>query len=209
MDTENRIYAETKPNNRFLSSTGASPDCSTTCSVAQTLDLATRLKGLAQHAIEQKRYSVTVKATQNEVTLPLINILGFNLNDEHEVRRAEANSSAVEDVRADYVLYWNSKPLILFESYAFASKIESCRSDTRTYIAVTPARFAIQTNGIDFKFYSDLEVCGRLDSSPFLVFSFENFAEHHCAAVERFHKSVLDPAAIHFEAQEVRFKNGC
>jgi len=57
------------------------------------------------------------------------------------------------------------------------------------YFSVTPARFGILTNGIVYRFYSDLENQNVMDAKPFLELDLLNIKEPLVEEVKKFSKS--------------------
>ena len=56
----------------------------------------------------------------------------------------------------------------------------------------TDAKFIILTNGIIYKFFSDIDTQGKLDNEPFFVFNLLDFKESQIETLMEFSKENFD-----------------
>lgn len=75
------------------------------------------------------------------------------------------------------------------------------------YFSVTEARFGILTNGIMYRFFSDIDEPNKMDSKPFFVFNILDFAEHEVAELKKFTKSTFDLEDILTTASTLKYTN--
>ncbi|KPA10585.1 restriction endonuclease or methylase, partial [Candidatus Magnetomorum sp. HK-1] len=73
------------------------------------------------------------------------------------------------------------------------------------YFSVTEARFGIITNGIIYKFYSDIEESNKMDKKPFFEFNLLNFEEHHLEELKKFTKSSFNLESIISTASTLKY----
>lgn len=90
----------------------------------------------------------------------------------------------------------NGQPVILIEAKAVSRKLDRHSSQLFRYFVTTPAKFAILTNGIQYKFYTDLEEPNKMDKEPFMEFSLSDIKDNQFAQIEKFHKKHLDVEEI-------------
>ena len=64
------------------------------------------------------------------------------------------------------------------------------------YYAVTDARFAILTNGVEYRFYTDLRKRNVMDEAPFMVVNMLALEERQVAEICRFAKLEFDAQAV-------------
>jgi hypothetical protein len=69
---------------------------------------------------------------------------------------------------------------------------EEDASQLYRYFFVEEARIGILTNGVVYKFYSDLEAPNRMDKRPFLVFDMLNVQENLVAELKKLSKESFD-----------------
>ena len=72
---------------------------------------------------------------------------------------------------------------------------------------MSKAKFAIITNGIKYKFYTDLVEPNRLDEKPFLEFDLPEMKDQQIEELKKFHKSYFDVANILSSASEMKYTN--
>jgi hypothetical protein len=72
---------------------------------------------------------------------------------------------------------------------------------------VTEARFAVLTDGCEYRFYTDLDEPNRMDSEPFFVFDMEEINERTVEQLKKFMKSSFDTENILAAATELKYKN--
>lgn len=73
------------------------------------------------------------------------------------------------------------------------------------YFHVTKTRFALLTNGIQYRFYTDLEATNKMDEKPFLEFDITKLKESTVREIEKFHKSKFDISLIVDNASNLKY----
>lgn len=113
----------------------------------------------------------TEEATKNALVMPFIqNVLGYDVFDPSEViPEFTADVGVKKGERVDYAILKDETLSILIECKPFGTDLSNNHhSQLFRYFQVTPARIAILTNGIVYRFYSDLEKANVLDEKPFM-----------------------------------------
>ena len=97
----------------------------------------------------------------------------------------------------------DGKPVILFECKKVTDTLQSeTFSQLVRYFTVTEARIGVLTNGILYKFYSDLDESNKMDRRPFLEIDLLSLDERSVAAIRKFSKQsfnideILEVAAV-------------
>jgi hypothetical protein len=72
---------------------------------------------------------------------------------------------------------------------------------------VSKAKFGILTNGINYRFYSDLVEPNKMDEKPFLEFNITDIKENQIEELKKFHKANFDAESILNSASELKFMN--
>jgi hypothetical protein len=75
------------------------------------------------------------------------------------------------------------------------------------YFHVSKAKFGILTNGICYRFYTDLVDANKMDEKPFLEFNINEIKDVQVEELKKFHKSVFDTASIVNTASELKYTN--
>jgi hypothetical protein len=63
------------------------------------------------------------------------------------------------------------------------------------------------TNGITYRFYSDLVEPNKMDEKPFLEFNIAEIKDNQVDELKKFHKSYFDAESITNTASELKYTN--
>src|SRR5690606_5804160 len=108
--------------------------------------------------------------------------------------------------KVDYAINIDGKPMILIECKTIGSKLcLNHASQLFRYFAVTDARFAILTNGVDYHFYTDIEAPNRMDEKPFFEFSMLELEDRVVDELKKFSKANFDLDGILSNASELKY----
>ncbi len=174
------------------------------------MDFKDRILYLAAQIPSQLPNIKTEEATKNALIMPFIQALGydvFNLN--------EVNPELVADVgvkkgeKVDYAIMRDGKPIILFECKTANTNLEhdSKLSQLYRYFSVTEVRFGVLTNGVEYRFFTDLEAPNRMDTKPFLVFNMLDIKEPLIDELKKFTKGTFDVEQILSTASQLKYSN--
>ncbi|MHC4403207.1 MAG: type I restriction endonuclease [Planctomycetota bacterium] len=174
------------------------------------MDLIDRLKELSARKSKQIEHLRTEEATKNALVLPFIDALGYNIFDPTElVPEFVADVGTKKGEKVDYAILRDGKPIILLEcKTAQADLDKEHASQLYRYFSVTEARFGVLTNGIIYKFFSDLEEPNKMDSRPFLEFDLLNVTEKVVQELKKFAKDSFDLENILSTASELKYTKG-
>ena len=86
----------------------------------------------------------------------------------------------------------NNQPLILIEAKSHTENLDIHATQLERYFTVTESRFAILTNGIEYRFFTDLEKPNKMDTTPFFVFNILNMKDRDLKELEKFTSANLD-----------------
>ena len=109
--------------------------------------------------------------------------------------------------KIDYAIVLNKKDTILIEAKKHNSKLTDKEAgQLNGYFNNTKnSRIAILTNGIEYKFYSDVVEPNVIDSKPFFTFNLINYSESDIETLIRFDKRFISIKEIILSAQESVF----
>lgn len=148
----------------------------------------------------------TEEATKHSLILPFLQLLGYNIFDPNEVvPEFTADVGTKKGEKVDYAIMKDGKPVLLIEAKPTGDDLSSHTSQLFRYFSVTEAKFAILTNGIIYRFYSDLHEPNKLDEEPFLIFDLMNLNETVVAEVKRFHSEVFNPGDLSSTAANLMY----
>jgi hypothetical protein len=75
------------------------------------------------------------------------------------------------------------------------------------YFVTSDAKYAILTNGTEYRFYTDSEISNKMDLSPFLTIDFSCTNETQINALGNFRKKEYDRGKIYSMAVEMKYVN--
>ncbi len=109
--------------------------------------------------------------------------------------------------KVDYAILKDGKPLILIEAKWCNEELNKHDSQLFRYFAATSAKFGILTNGIIYKFYTDLEEPNKMDEKPFLEINLLDIKDSWVGELKKFQKSVLNVDDILNTASDLKYSN--
>lgn len=150
----------------------------------------------------------TEEATKNALIMPFIQVLGYDVFNPFEV-----NPEFIADIgikkgeKVDYAIIKEGEPAILIECKHHLEKLDPHNSQLFRYFHTTKAKFGLLTNGLTYRFYTDLEEKNKMDSTPFFEFNITEIKETELVELKKFHKSYFDVESITNTASELKYLN--
>ena len=174
------------------------------------MDFLEKMQALAIQIPKQVDHVHTEEATKNALVMPFINALGYNVFDPTEVvPEYTADVGTKRGEKVDYAIMRDGEPVMIFECKSADVELGNTHSSQLyRYFSVTPARFGILTNGITYKFFSDLENKNRMDEKPFLIIDMLNLQEPLIDELKKFAKEQFDVDNILSTANELKYTRG-
>lgn len=171
------------------------------------MDFIDQLRVLSSRVAANKDNLQTEEATKNAMIMPLIQILGYNVFDPLEVTpELVADVGTKKGEKVDYAILREGKPIILFECKKSGADLNiNHASQLFRYFHVTEARFGVLTNGLVYKFFTDLEQPNKMDAKPFFEFNILDFKERDVDELKKFAKTVFNLDAILNTANELKY----
>ncbi|MGX1024827.1 type I restriction endonuclease [Psychroflexus sp. MBR-150] len=170
------------------------------------MELYNQLKRLAEKIEQLKDKIETEESTKHAFTLPFINILGYDtFNPTEVVPEFTADLGLKKGEKVDYAIFQNENPILIVECKHWKQNLDVHNSQLFRYFHVTKTRFALLTNGIKYRFYTDLEENNKMDEKPFLEFDITKIKESTAKEVEKFHKSKFDVSLIVDNASNLKY----
>lgn len=172
------------------------------------MDFIDRINELANRIPKQIDHCLTEEATKNAMVMPFINALGYDVFNPFEVvPEFVADVGIKKGEKIDYAIHRDGKPVILFEcKWANADlNIEHASQLYRYFAALPDVRFGILTNGVNYRFYTDLDKPNVMDSAPFFVFNMLEYDDRHVNELKKFTKSAFDLTQIMTTASELKY----
>lgn len=172
------------------------------------MDFKDELKQLGERVSKLKDQIQTEEATKNAFIMPFIRALGYDVfNPLEVVPEFVADIGIKKGEKIDYAIFKDSSPTILVECKHWAQNLDLHDGQLLRYFHVSKAKFGVLTNGILFRFYSDLVEPNKMDEKPFLEINITDLKDNQIEELKKFHKSYFDIESIVNTASELKYTN--
>ena len=136
----------------------------------------------------------TEEATKNAFVMPFLRALGYDVFDPEVIVPAFiADIGTKKGEKVDYAIMNDGKPLVLIEVKSHTEALDAHNNQlVRYFHTCTTARFAILTNGIEYRFFSDIDTPNIMDKTPFFTINLAEPKQKDIKELERFTHSELN-----------------
>ncbi|MFZ0443274.1 MAG: type I restriction endonuclease [Bacillus sp. (in: firmicutes)] len=167
-----------------------------------------QIKSLSTRVKKNKENITTEEATKTSIIMPFFQMLGYDIfNPEEFIPEFTADVGIKKGEKVDYAIMNDGEPVILIETKSVNEVLQKHDSQLFRYFGTTTAKFAILTNGITYRFYTDLEEQNKMDSSPFFEFNLLDLKESTLTELAKFCKNSFDLENIFTTASELKYLN--
>lgn len=159
--------------------------------------------------IETLKDTVTTEeSTKMALIVPFFQILGYDVFNPLEFcPEYIADVGIKKGEKVDYAILIDGKPVILIEAKAANKVLDKHSSQLFRYFVATSAKFAILTNGILYKFYTDLDDANKMDKEPFLDINLLNIKEYQIQQLSKFQRNSLNVSEIMDSASLLKYNS--
>ena len=149
----------------------------------------------------------TEEATKTALVLPFISALGYDVFNPLEVLpEMDCDLIKKKGEKLDYAIIINGTPAILIECKHIDEDLQLHQTQLEKYFVASPeTKFGVLTNGIIYRFYTDLDRENVMDKKPFLEVDMRNLKDAQIDELKKFHKSYFDVDAILSTASELKY----
>ena len=149
----------------------------------------------------------TEEATKTSMIMPFFQILGYDVFNPLEfVPEYTADVGTKKKEKVDYAIMVDNKPLIFVECKTCTENLDKHSAQLIRYFNSTvDARFAILTNGIIYKFFTDLDNSNIMDNTPFLTINLLDLRDRDIVELNRFRRDKLDVDSILSSAEQLKY----
>ena len=172
------------------------------------MDFKDQIKILGDRVIKLKDQISTEEATKNAFVMPFLQALGYDVfNPTEVIPEFISDIGLKKGEKIDYAILLEGKPTILIECKHWAQDLSIHDGQLLRYFHTSKAKFGLLTNGINYRFYSDLVDANKMDEKPFLEFNIPEIKDNQIEELKKFHKSYFDADSIVNTASELKFMN--
>lgn len=172
------------------------------------MDFIDQIRQFSKRVESLKDNIQTEEATKTSLVMPFFSLLGYDVfNPDEFIPEYTADVGIKKGEKVDYAILSDGEPVILVECKWVGEALEKHDSQLFRYFGTTKAKFAILTNGIYYRFYTDLDEPNKMDETPFLEINLLDIKENQVAELKKFHKSNFNVSEIIDTASELKYSN--
>ena len=172
------------------------------------MDLTDRIREMSGRIAKRLNSIKTEEATKTALVLPFItHVLGFNVFDPDEVvPEYTADVGTKKGEKVDYAIVANGSPIMIFECKHYGVDLtKEPASQLYRYFSVTEARLGVLTDGVTYRFYSDIDAPNKMDRRPFLELNMLDAESIDADEIKRFTKPAFDLEKILDTSKDLKY----
>jgi len=171
------------------------------------MELMEKLMGLKTKIEKEREHVKTEQAAKTAFVLPFLQILGYDIfNPSEVIPEHTADWAEKKGEKVDYAIKIDEKIVMLFECKGLGDKLDARKANqlANYFNHVTDADIGVLTNGVVYKFYTDLNEKNVMDTEPFLTFDFDKPNEELIAKLDMFTKEKISGTEGREEIEKLR-----
>lgn len=170
------------------------------------MDFKDSIKQISERIDTLKANLPTEEATKTALIMPFINALGYDVFNPLEVLPEMCcDIGTKKGEKIDYAIMRDGEPIILIECKHWEQDLNLHDNQLLRYFNVSKAKFGVLTNGITYRFYTDLSEPNIMDEKPFLEINMLDLKDTQIEELKKFHKSYFDVDMILSSASELKY----
>lgn len=170
------------------------------------MDFKDQILQLAERIQKQKDSIATEEATKTAFIMPMIAALGYDVFNPFEViPELDCDLIKKKGEKIDYAIMKDESPIILIECKHCKQDLNLYDTQLQKYFVASKARFGVLTNGIEYRFYTDLEKINIMDEKPFLIVDMLELSDADIEQLKKFHKSYYNEEDVLSTANELKY----
>lgn len=172
------------------------------------MDFKDNVLQLAERIKKQKDAIQTEEATKNAFIMPIITALGYDVFNPFEVVPEMDCDLTRKGDKIDYAIKKDGRTILLIECKHCKQNLDLHNTQLSKYYAASNARFGVLTNGIEYRFYADLDKTNIMDEKPFLVVNMLDLSDAYIEELFKNSKTNYANMMRESEAHFLKFLRG-
>lgn len=170
------------------------------------MEFEDKLKEFTSRIEKLKKSINTEEATKTSLIMPFFQILGYDVFNPNEfIPEYTADVGIKKGEKVDYAIILDGVVTILIEAKSINENLQKHGSQLFRYFGTTQAKLAVLTNGILYKFYTDLDETNKMDSTPFLEINLLDMKENDILELKKFTKENFNITNIMSSASNLKY----
>lgn len=173
------------------------------------MELEARINELGKVVRDHREVLLTEEAAKNALVMPFLQALGYNVfNPSEVVPEFTCDVGTKKGEKVDYAICDGAKIIMLVECKPANAELSiKNASQLYRYFSVTDARIAVLTNGVVYKFFSDLDAPNKMDDQPFFTCQLDAFRKPDLKTLAGFAKHGFNIDEILREAANLKLQS--
>jgi hypothetical protein len=173
------------------------------------MELESKLADLAKVVRDHREFLLTEEAAKTALVMPFLRALGYDVfNPAEVVPEFTCDVATKKGEKVDYAICDGGKITMLVECKPANTELSvKNAAQLFRYFSVTDARVAVLTNGVVYKFFSDLDAPNKMDEKPFFTCQLDTLRKQDIRTLSRFVKQAFDIGKIVEEAASLKMQS--
>lgn len=170
------------------------------------MEFEEKIKEFSERVKKLKNSISTEEATKTSLIMPFFSLLGYDVFNPNEFTpEFIADVGIKKGEKVDYAITLNNEVAILIEAKSVNENLQKHDSQLFRYFGTTSAKLAILTNGVKYKFYTDLDETNKMDSTPFLEVDLLDLKDSDINEIKKFSKENFDINVVINAASNLKY----
>lgn len=167
------------------------------------------LQKLGIHINERREHIPNEETTKQVLIIPFIQVLGYDVLNPLEVQpEYYADFGRKKGEKVDYAVFKDGTPIIFIEAKPIDDDLENRNAQLSMYFnAVPDVELGIVTNGIVYKFFTDIKMENVMDDTPFYIVNLASLKESDIETLQHFRKEAYTSEKLSRLAEELAYTN--
>ena len=140
---------------------------------------------------ERKPFINNEEMTKQSLVVPFIQVLGYDVFNPQEFK-PEYNADypgKKKDEKVDYAIFKGDEPIMFIEAKSVDITLVNHDGQLSRYFNAVPnTKLGIITNGMEYRFFTDLKTPNVMDETPFLVLNLTSLKDSDIETLAKFKK---------------------
>jgi hypothetical protein len=165
------------------------------------------LQRLSAQVSERKQYISNEQTTKQSLVTPFLQTLGFDVFNPLEVKLEYiADFGKKRSEKVDFAIFKNDVPILFIEVKEIHEPLDTHDAQLARYFNATPdVKVAILTNGVIYRFFTDLRTPNIMDETPFLTVDVTDPRPSDFEALAKFQKDEFDKDTVLRFAEDLSY----
>jgi len=169
------------------------------------MGFAEELVRLSQQILDRKQHcDGNEEATKQALVLPFFQLLGYDIYNPKELVPEYKAGFVANKEKIDYAIFIEEKPVFLVEAKAIGKPLENYDAQLAKYFNSTPnMKVAIITDGVLYKFFTDLKQANLMDGEAFFEFNITDYTDDKLSIIQNFRRDRFNLENVITQAEDL------